>query len=621
MVFKNYRIKILFFLILVFLLSTNFVLALEINYPRVPGAIPPQDFVNSTPQEKILALYIDYFFNLSLWIGGILALGTIVYGGIKYLLSTGNPEGFINAKRALTNALVGLLILFSVALILNTINPNFANIKIEKLKDLKEIKPPAAQPPELETASTSIDVEIPLGRIIDSIVGREYNNDRTKRIQDAVNNIDTASQNLSEQSNELEGLIQPCSCQLYTFPDPRCTHPGCFLCPPPESTGDPCEPTRSNIQDVLESENPKEINNLNAEQVKLEEEVRLLREQINRLTRAKTLINGCPGNALTSRNNFLLKKDTFSEKENWHLRELKYWSDIDIDYYEKIPGGAGIISRTDDVTFYCQIGGTIDAPNPFPGINISADIKEDITEEEMKALIGDEYIHCTKEVKVGSIVDRTERSAELLNQKIEKLINQTDNLISLVDDLQVLVSKCSSKNCFPKCVCAMCGTVPCCIEPFPSSFPKDPNEGPCPKTKIEEKKKEINEAYKNIKKTKEEIENNINLLHNIGAYLNNNIRLLMSNEGYYSTDWLTQDKIMISAKDSKETAKDRNGNVIRKVCQIYDEKGRQTDYGDCFEQCADQLKHDQCINNCTNKNPKLSDCYNELSFYYCETKK
>src|SRR3972149_9903350 len=87
-----------------------------------------------------LAPQIAHFYQWALGIGGLVALGIIVFGGILYTVSAGNASKQDDAKQWITGALIGLLLLFGSYLILNTINP-----ELTKLKDLKLIVNEAAQ--------------------------------------------------------------------------------------------------------------------------------------------------------------------------------------------------------------------------------------------------------------------------------------------------------------------------------------------------------------------------------------------------------------------------------------------------------------------------------------------
>ncbi len=70
--------------------------------------------------------FVQQFYNFGLMIGGILAVGAIVYGGIKYTFAAGNPSGQSEGKEWVKSALLGLLLLALATLILKTINPTLA---------------------------------------------------------------------------------------------------------------------------------------------------------------------------------------------------------------------------------------------------------------------------------------------------------------------------------------------------------------------------------------------------------------------------------------------------------------------------------------------------------------
>jgi hypothetical protein len=66
------------------------------------------------------------FSGIFVWavsIGSLCALGMIIYGGITYILSAASPSLRRNALDHIRDAVVGLIILLSSYLILNTINP------------------------------------------------------------------------------------------------------------------------------------------------------------------------------------------------------------------------------------------------------------------------------------------------------------------------------------------------------------------------------------------------------------------------------------------------------------------------------------------------------------------
>ncbi len=85
--------------------------------------------------------FIANFYKFSLAIGGILAFGVIVYGGVKYMASAGNPSGQGDAKEWIEAALLGLLLLVGVNFILDVINPHLLNLNLPTLMAVNIVAP------------------------------------------------------------------------------------------------------------------------------------------------------------------------------------------------------------------------------------------------------------------------------------------------------------------------------------------------------------------------------------------------------------------------------------------------------------------------------------------------
>jgi Type IV secretion system pilin len=88
---------------------------------------------NQTSQSTSPVGFIDNFYQFALAIGGLLAFGAIVYGGIKYLTSAGNPSSQSEGKEWIYSALLGLLLLAGAYLILDTINPALVTLSLPVL--------------------------------------------------------------------------------------------------------------------------------------------------------------------------------------------------------------------------------------------------------------------------------------------------------------------------------------------------------------------------------------------------------------------------------------------------------------------------------------------------------
>ncbi|TFG35925.1 MAG: hypothetical protein E4H47_00200 [Parcubacteria group bacterium] len=157
---KNKGIKI-FFLILFFLaLFFSFAQAVENQYPTVPGAKTPGPGTNFSETIK-------YIFNLSMLIGALLVLGVLVWSGFRYLTSGNNPAVTSDVKKKMYSALLGMLILLSAYLILNTINPGFVNISLPFI--LSGPTTPTSTAPITPIVSKNFQ-EIPLGTIIEDLL-------------------------------------------------------------------------------------------------------------------------------------------------------------------------------------------------------------------------------------------------------------------------------------------------------------------------------------------------------------------------------------------------------------------------------------------------------------------
>ena len=98
---------------------------LEIDYPILD--IP--DIETPTTTKTFLPAYIEYIFTWAIIIAGLLAFFALVYGGILYLTSAGNPSKMSDAKEQVIAGFLGLIILLSSYLILKTIDPQLVILK------------------------------------------------------------------------------------------------------------------------------------------------------------------------------------------------------------------------------------------------------------------------------------------------------------------------------------------------------------------------------------------------------------------------------------------------------------------------------------------------------------
>ncbi|MDP3991603.1 MAG: pilin [Candidatus Colwellbacteria bacterium] len=101
------------------------------------------------------------FYKWALGIGGLVALGIIVFGGILYAVSAGNASKQDDAKQWVTGALIGLVLLFGSYLILNTINPDLTVLKDVTLE--RNLRAPTLDNPVSAPITT-----LPLGERVTS---------------------------------------------------------------------------------------------------------------------------------------------------------------------------------------------------------------------------------------------------------------------------------------------------------------------------------------------------------------------------------------------------------------------------------------------------------------------
>jgi len=97
---------------------------LESCYPQIPGATQPKTVAEGLPE------YVDYLFHLAVIIIGFAILAALVYAGVSYFLSFGNPAKLSDAKEGIFAAFLGAVILLSAYLIFNTINPQLTILEL-----------------------------------------------------------------------------------------------------------------------------------------------------------------------------------------------------------------------------------------------------------------------------------------------------------------------------------------------------------------------------------------------------------------------------------------------------------------------------------------------------------
>jgi hypothetical protein len=98
---------------------------------QIQTTLPNQS--SSVTAGQAPGAFVNAFFVYALSIAGIIAFGIIIYGGVKYMISAGNPSGQGDAKEWIMAAIMGILLLAGAYLLLYVINPALVNLALPNL--------------------------------------------------------------------------------------------------------------------------------------------------------------------------------------------------------------------------------------------------------------------------------------------------------------------------------------------------------------------------------------------------------------------------------------------------------------------------------------------------------
>ena len=82
----------------------------------------------ANPAETSISSYVEIIFQFALGIGIFLAVAAIVFGGIEYMTSYGNPEKITHAKEIIFAALAGLIVILISIMLLGILDPRLLNL-------------------------------------------------------------------------------------------------------------------------------------------------------------------------------------------------------------------------------------------------------------------------------------------------------------------------------------------------------------------------------------------------------------------------------------------------------------------------------------------------------------
>jgi hypothetical protein len=494
---------------------------LELQYPFIPGTEAP------TTTRTVLPVFVQYIFNFSLLIAGLVAFGSLVFGGIGYLTSAGSPVKQKEARNWISAGLLGLIILLSSYIILNTINPELIILSLPVLEKISLPSPPTVTPAEKPTL---IADEIPLGKLIDG-VGEEAANGsptsplyeyegvlaktRLERIQnlsykiwETAEEIQKTSEKIEEAAERIKELTDECRCRNCGFADNNCK--GCYSCAGcsckswPE--GDPC-PGRETIE-----KKQGELRQLSSNLDELKDEFNDLREELNsergklknaleELEEAETLMRTCP----YSLNEEGKGHDLFGFDSFWGYKQgMESVKEIKIEKpWEAIVGG------NDPSTFYCA--------EAYLDVSLSnVEVPEFTETPEEIDVIGRENISCSIEIPIGSVIEHTEDIADRLIKEMARMRSEMNVIINEISKEQTnaermaeLPDGCRCENCHCQCcACCCCDDCCCCCVAHCLGLPCRPlGEIPATFRKIQNNHCVITAAFENVVVSDDEIHN------------------------------------------------------------------------------------------------------------------
>ncbi|MEK7583171.1 MAG: pilin [Patescibacteria group bacterium] len=97
-----------------------------VMFPRMVSAAlreaqPVYGKDQATINLETLTTWVENIATFLLYIGGVVAVIFLLWGGITYMMAGGDPEKADKAKTRLLNGVIGALIVLGVGVILNTI--------------------------------------------------------------------------------------------------------------------------------------------------------------------------------------------------------------------------------------------------------------------------------------------------------------------------------------------------------------------------------------------------------------------------------------------------------------------------------------------------------------------
>jgi hypothetical protein len=118
--------------------------------------------------QKEIGEFVKYIIIWAFRFAGIFAFIMILFAGFQYLTAGGNTNQQKEAQERIFNAIIGIILLFSFWLILNTINPDILGEKEIYVPSIQEEKEDIEEQTEIIKNLTKINGKLPLTSELES---------------------------------------------------------------------------------------------------------------------------------------------------------------------------------------------------------------------------------------------------------------------------------------------------------------------------------------------------------------------------------------------------------------------------------------------------------------------
>ena len=421
-------------ILLLAILLFSFVFVAGVEARELEADYPGLDFDEDTGIAEV----ISYLFTLAVGIGFLVVVAMLMYGGILYLTSLGNPERTKSAIDKISSAIFGLSILLLFVVVAQVINPALLVIDPKPPGEIDDVDIVEHPPIEREPGDELIVEENPLGHYLEHGVNSKEQREvvfseimGTKRIIVKEREINPTLVGVSGVNKYLRTQTDRCSCDKSEV---RCAD-GTFLCASLGCDGDPCEgddgEPRNTITE-LEEINKEITEDLIERRDAILREKEDLEKNVRRFQELEQRMVDCQPQGLTAMREQMWMYDE-AERMGANI-ETKTHKEMDI-------AGAPV----NPLSFYCSIGGTLVQKEVYPRERL-----------DIYSLLWDEQtlrVNCPYEYDMGRVSDEIRELSILQIIKMEELAEKIAELIMRVQEVSESAALAGVKSCDANCSC------------------------------------------------------------------------------------------------------------------------------------------------------------------------